>query len=96
LKHDDQILYRSGQRNLTHEEQSSNYRELSNLIYSIEENHAKGLLHDSELFIFTDNMTAESAFFKGTSSSERLFELILRLRNLQMNGSMMIHFVHVA
>jgi hypothetical protein len=96
LKCKSELIYRSGQRDTVHEDHSSNYRELSNLVYLIEENYARGLLRNAELFIFTDNMTVESAFFKGTSSSEKLFELILKLINLQMNSSMMIHFIHVS
>jgi hypothetical protein len=46
--------------------------------------------------MFTDNSTAESAFFKGTSSSEKLFDLVLRLRKIEMEGDLFIHLVHVA
>jgi hypothetical protein len=57
---------------------------------------AKQTLNGHELFMFTDNSTAESAFFKGTSSSEKLFDLVLRLRKIEMEGNLFIHFVHVA
>ena len=49
---------------------SSNYRELYNLVLRLE-----ALVEDatipkgSEIFMFTDNSTAESAFFRGTSST---------------------------
>jgi hypothetical protein len=46
--------------------------------------------------MFTDNSTAESAYFKGTSSSELLFALVLRLRKVEMSGKCIIHLVHVA
>ncbi len=46
--------------------------------------------------MFTDNNTAEAAFYKNTSSSAKLFDLVLRLRMIQMNGSIIKHFVHVA
>ena len=46
--------------------------------------------------MFTDNSTAEAAFFKGTSSSELLFELILRLRKIEMTGLCNIYMIHVA
>jgi hypothetical protein len=48
---------------------------------------ATGTLSGHELFMFTDNSTAESAFFKGTSSSEKLFDLVLQLRKIEMEGS---------
>ena len=49
------------------------YRKLANLIFSIANAAVQDLLLQSELFVFTDNSTAESAFFKGTSSSKKLF-----------------------
>jgi hypothetical protein len=90
------LCYKSGQWDEVHTKQSSNFRELGNLIYTIEEQLSIGQLRDTELFIFTDNSTAESAFYNGTASSPTLFELVLRLRNLQMNQRLLVHFVHVA
>jgi hypothetical protein len=78
------------------EERSSNYRELRNLVEALEDAYAKGLLDDREIFMFTDNSTAEAAFFKGTSSSELLFNLIIRLRKIEMTGVCIIHMIHVA
>jgi len=92
----DAIFYRHGQWNESHSHESSNYRELANLIYAIEDAYNKQLLNDVELFFFTDNTTAESVFYKGTSTSERLFNLILRLRKIQMTGCMILHIIHVA
>jgi hypothetical protein len=57
---------------------------------------AKGELTDCELFLFTDNTTAEAAYYKGTSSSETLFNLMLRLRKLQMRAQVMLHVIHIA
>jgi hypothetical protein len=53
-------------------------------------------LSDSEIFIFTDNSTAEAAFWKGTSKSRLLFELVLRLKLLEMNFGLILHVVHVS
>jgi hypothetical protein len=78
------------------EERSSNYRELRNLVEAIEHAFDKGWLDDRELFMFTDNSTAEAAYFKGTSSSELLFNLVLRLRKIEMSGRCILHLVHVA
>jgi hypothetical protein len=90
------IYYRHGQWTSSFSDESSNYRELANLIHAIEDAHSTGLLADSELFVFTDNSAAEGAFYKGTSSSRRLFELVLRLRALQMNGGLSLHVIHVS
>jgi hypothetical protein len=53
-------------------------------------------LRGSEIFIFTDNATAESAFWKGTSTSEMLLELVLRLRELELEYNLILHVVQVA
>jgi hypothetical protein len=91
-----EIRYISGQWSEGHDNESSNHRELANLVYALEEAHKEGLLEDTEVFIFTDISTVESAFFKGTSSSQKLFDLVLCLQQLHLHGSIMIHFVHVA
>jgi hypothetical protein len=66
------------------------------LVEVIESLVKQGTLRGHELFLFTDNSTAESAFFKGTSSSEKLFNLVLRLQKIEMEGELFIHLVHVA
>jgi hypothetical protein len=48
------------------------------------------------VFIFTDNSTSEAVFWKGTSTSPLLFELVVRLRKLEMDHSILLHVVHVA
>ena len=59
------------------EERSLNYRELCNLVETVEEEAQEGHLKNSELWIFTDNSKAENCFFKGGSASKTLHELIL-------------------
>jgi hypothetical protein len=46
--------------------------------------------------MFTDNSTTELAFHNGTSGSKSLFELVLRLRMLQLKHGAKIHLIHVA
>jgi hypothetical protein len=46
--------------------------------------------------MMTDNSTAESCFYRGTSSSYKLFERVLRLRRLEMTAGLIIHVVHCA
>jgi hypothetical protein len=90
------IVWRSGTWNLSMRKESSNYREFRNLIEIIESLVARGSLSGHELFMFTDNSTAEAAFFKGTSTSEKLFNLVLRLRKIEMEGNLFIHLVLVS
>ena len=75
---------------------SSNFRELLNLVETVEEEATAGTLADTELWLFTDNSTAESCFAKGSSKSKLLHELILRLRQAEMRAGLNLHLVHVA
>jgi hypothetical protein len=78
-----ELFYRTGTWGQTIAQESSNYRELRNLVDAIEQATNEGALQGSEVFLFTDNSTAESAFFKGTSSSKSLYELVVRLKALE-------------
>lgn len=49
-----------------------------------------------ELFLFTDNSTAEAAFWKGTSKSRKLFDLVLELKLMEMEEGLFLHVIHVA
>ena len=75
---------------------SSNFRELRNLVEHVEEAAKDGGLDGAELFLYTDNSTAESAFFNGSSSSQDLDELILRLKKVDAGNEMLLHFIHIA
>ena len=94
---DDSLHYSHGQwRHDITTTKSSNYRELLNLVLAIEEAASLGCLADAEIFLFTDNSTSEAAFHKGTSSDPELFQLILRLRMIQMAHGVFIHVLLVA
>ena len=51
---------------------------------TVEEEAKEGYLNGSELWLFTDDVTAEGCFFRGGSSSKLLHELVLRLRKTEM------------
>lgn len=78
------------------EDMSSNYRELCNLVDTVEDEARAGRLAHTELWLFTDNSTAESCFTKGSSSSPLLHELILRLRKVEMDIGLKLQMVHIA
>ena len=77
-------------------EESSNFRELTNLVKTIKALVEDGTLLETEVFLFTDNSTAEAVYHKGNSSSRGLFEGVLELRKLEMHGKLKIHLIHVA
>ena len=55
-----------------------------------------GRLRECEFFLFTDNSTAESCYYRGNSKSKRLHSLILDLRALEMEFGMTIHVIHIS
>jgi hypothetical protein len=93
---DGSLCYRHGVWRRDADHTSSNYKELRNLVEALEGGLATAELSDSEVFIFTDNSTVEGAFYKGHSNSKLLFDLILRLRQIEMSGTMRLHVVHVS
>ena len=76
--------------------ESSNWREFTNCVEAMEEEADKGNLSNTELFFFTDNTTVKRCCYKGSSSSEKLLELIIRLRRLEMKFSLRLHISHVS
>ena len=90
------LWYRLGVWGKDEEEESSNYRELNNLVEALEERGKNGMLGGMELFLFTDNSTAEATFYKGSSSSKKLFELVVRLKILELLRGFKLHLIHVA
>jgi hypothetical protein len=93
---DGSILFRHGLWGRDADSETSNFRELCNLVESIEDGVNCGELADSELFILTDNTTAEGCYYKGNSDSKPLFQLVLRLRKLEMSAMLRLHVIHVA
>jgi hypothetical protein len=93
-----EIVWKSGVWSRTMvEEHNSNFFELSNLVHALEDLHQDGKLACQEIFMFTDNTTAEAAHFHGTTKSgKQLFDLVLRLRKIEMEGKCKIVLVHVA
>ena len=75
---------------------SSNNRELRNLVEALEDLWEKGELYGVEIFIITDNSTTEGCFYHGTSTSKELFELVLRLKKLEMAAGAKVHLIHCA
>eukprot|EP00956_Cyclotella_meneghiniana_P007532 scaffold10178_cov23-Cyclotella_meneghiniana.AAC.4 len=78
------------------QEESSNFRESNNLTTRLEQLEKEGKIAGKEIFIITDNMAYEGCFYKGHSTSERLSDVILRLRLLQRRTGTIVHVIHVA
>ena len=93
---DGNIWFRLGVWGDDTESQSSNWRELSNLVEALEARALEPNFRGIEIFLFTDNSTAEAAFYKGISSAKKLFELILRLKKLELSVGCLFHVIHVS
>ena len=90
------VRFRIGLWSSKEEEESSNYKELINLVNTVSSEARAGRLNNCEFFLFTDNSTAESCFYKGTSKSKLLHSLVLSLRMLEMEYGMSIYIVHIS
>jgi hypothetical protein len=90
------IVYRYGQWCSAVQEESSNYKELGNLVSALGEAVDDNTLRDCEVFLFTDNTTAEGAYYKGNSPSRKLFELVLQIRGIAMSAGLLLHVIHVS
>ena len=55
-----------------------------------------GCLSRCEIFLLTDNLTAESCFYQGGLKLKLLHDLVLRLCPLKMKYGMLIHVIHVS
>jgi len=84
IDHGNKVTYRMGIWGRDTEDDSSNYREFANLVETLEAEAANGSLDGAMLVVATDNSTVESAVYKGNSSNEKLFELVVRLRLLEL------------
>jgi hypothetical protein len=93
----DHINYKYGQWcSKVTEERSSNWRELNNLVEALERVVVEHNMRGSDIFIFMDISTAKSAFWKWTSKFRLLFELVLRLKELELKHDLQLHVVHVS
>ena len=96
LDEDSKVGYRIGVWNANAQQESSNFRELGNLVETLEKLGENGELEGREIFLFTDNSTSELTYHKGNSESHLLFQWIVRLRRLNMKHLTRIHLIHVA
>jgi hypothetical protein len=77
-------------------EQSSNWRELRNLVDAVRVEAESGRLAGRELWLATDNSTAAAAYHHGSAGSPKLHELATELRMLTLVGNFVLNIFHVA
>jgi hypothetical protein len=94
IEHRDGLYIRQGLWP-SNKEGSSNLCALKSLVDVVKEEAHEGYLKGAELWLFTDNSTAESCFHKGSSSFELLHELVLKLRKMEFDFDFTLYVVHV-
>ena len=92
----DRLTYRYGIWGMDVDESTSNYRELRNLVETLERSGHAGELDGKEVFLFTDNSTAEAVVYKGSSTSPLLYDLVTRLYKLSSSFLCSLHIIHIA
>lgn len=67
----------------------SNFREDYNLVPKLKELVDQGKIGEGseDLLVFTDNKVSESIFYKGSSNSSPLYDLIIDLRKAGFQGN---------
>lgn len=77
-------------------ENSSNWREMRNLLDALKLEVEMGRLVGRELWLATDNSTAALAYFNGSSNSRTLHEMVIELRELTLKGNFVLQIFHIA
>lgn len=93
---DERFHYRFGNWSTSESEKSSNCKELNNLVLGLESWAKEKLIDHREIFLFTDNTTAEGEYYRGTSTNIVLFGLVLRLKKLELHYKLKLHVVHIS
>ena len=90
------IEYRIGTWSSKEENNSSNWREFENLVCEVEKAGDQGWLNESILLMATDNQVVESCLYKGNSTSPKLFDLVVRLKLVELKYGTKVMVTHVS
>ena len=78
------------------EDTLSNFREFGNLVETLEDMGIKEDLEGREIFLFTDITISESIVANGSSTSDVLYGLVVRVFKLEILYLCSMQFVHIA
>jgi len=96
IEYTDGVYYRIGTWSQDDDSNSSNFREFANIVETIEEEVQAGKLKNTTLILATDNSTVESALYKGNSTSELLYDLVVRFKTLELHSGSRFIVTHVS
>ena len=77
-------------------DESSNWREFTNVVEALEEEAASGRLKNCTICFFADNAAVEAALCKRTSKSKKLLALVIRVKLLETPRGIRIFVSHVS
>ena len=66
--------------------ESSNWKEFENVVTTLEQESKEDRLRGSLVILAVDNSTVESCLHKGNSFSPKLFDLIMRFKNVELHS----------
>ena len=78
------------------ENESSNWREYTNIVESLKEEVVVGSIKDSTILMATDNSTVGIDFYKCKSSNVKIYVLIVRVRSLKLKQVVRLFVTHVS
>ena len=90
------IEYRIGTWSSKEDTNTSNWREFENLVCEVEQAGLKGGLKDSTVIIATDNQVVESTLYEGNSSSIKLYNLVVRMKLVELKYGIQLCITHVS
>ena len=96
LDYNNHVRFRIGIWGSDEDDASSNFREFANLVETLEKEVKENRLKDATVIMATDNSTVEAAIQKGNSSSEKLFDLVVRFRNMELTSGSKFLVTHVS
>ena len=76
--------------------ETSNWKEGTNITVVVEELSKEHKSYNGKLFILKNNQVFEGCFYKGNSNSRKLNGLVLRLTLVDMKTCCILHVIHVA
>ena len=96
LERSGEVPFRMGVWGKDDEGNSSNWHEFENLVMTLEAEAEQGNLDGALLVLAVDNFTVGSCIYKGNLSSEKLFDLILRFKDVELKTGAKFLVSHVA
>jgi hypothetical protein len=90
------VDYEAGTWKVQWRKESSNVREAEKLTDRVERLSKESKLFEHEVFVLTDNLAFEGAYYKGHSPSEKLNDIVFRLHKAERDGRFILHVLHIA